>query len=676
MFKQLEKIREYIILGIVFLFPVTFAGSFIDQIQLPKLILLGLLISFVFILTAIQIYMTGKVEFARSKFDLPVLLIVFSYLISGVIMTPNKYEAFFNPGNATFIVLFGIVYFLVNTINDKTKVKAALVSSATVLSFMIFGSFLGIFEKINQLPLFLKAPLFNPAGDYLTSTIFLVSTIPFGIWFMVKETDIAKKLIFSLCLVFILVAAGISVFTLASPDKKALPTLPPYQVSWAIATDAIKESPALGIGPGNYLTAFNLFRPVSYNKTSLWQLRFSTGRNWYLTLLTETGIVGAIALVYLLLTLFKLIDKYISIYKQSLLLRSKESLNLDVMSVAILIGLLISIAIIPATAVTLLLLFILLSLNSQPKAKTIIFDKENSNTPRFIVGFVIVAAVVFIAFKTQPLIAAEAKFKSANDALQANDGKKTYDNLQQAINLNPFVDRYHASYAQVNLAIARSIAATVKDPKDLTDAQKNTILQLIQQAIREGQNTVTLNPTRAANWQVLANIYQVVIPYANSADQFAIQSYNQTITLDPIDPNLRISLGNVYFSLGQYDNAISSYQLAAAAKPDMANAYYNLANAYAAKSDFTNAVAAMNGVISLVPKDSYDYKLAQSNLITLQKKQKDLEEATGSANLTTPQKQTQALNPQLNLPEEASPPAAPKLPNASPTPSSGPTKTP
>ncbi len=176
----------------------------------------------------------------------------------------------------------------------------------------------------------------------------------------------------------------------------------------------------------------------------------------------------------------------------------------------------------------------------------------------------------------------------------------------------------------------------------------------------------------------MANVYQVIIPFANQADQFAVQSYNQTIALDPTDPNIRISLGEVYYSLGQFDNAISTFQLAAAAKPDLANAYYNLASAYAAKNDFASAITAMNTVISLVPKSSADYKLAQTNLVELQKKQKDLQAATttNSTNLTSPQKETPVINPQLNLPSEASPPAAPKLPAASPTPTPVATATP
>ncbi len=653
--KQIEKIRDYLILGIVFLFPIIVTNSFMDQVGLPKLIFLGFMLCLLFVATAIQVYVSGKFEIAKGKFDLAVIVMVAAYLISALAATPNKMEAFFMPGNATIIIGLGIFYFFLNTIanRDKDKLKLTLILSAVTMSFILLAGFIGLFDKIPQLSIFVKSGIFNPAGDFITSSVFLVAVIPLVIVFLVKEKDIIKKLVFAFCLVFVLIGTGISIFTLAAPEKKASPLLPDFATSWSVSVDSIKGNPLLGVGPGNYLTAFNKFRPNSYNLTNLWQYRFSNSRNWFLTVISETGILGLTGLLLLLMSLVKMLDRNISIYRES------RTLVIDLLGVFILIGLIIVLLLFPGTFTLLFLLFIFLSFNSQARVSTIQLSNESA-APRSVIALILIGAVLFFAFKSRPVILAEYKFKQASDALSTNDGKKTYDLLATAITLNPQVDKYHASYAQINLAIARSIIASKKDAKDLTDDEKNTALQLIQQAIREGQATVSLNPTRAGNWQVLANIYQVIIPFANQADQFALQSYSQTIALDPLDPTLRISLGGIYYSLGKYDDAISSYQFAAYAKPDFANAYYNLSAAYAAKNDFDNAIAAMNKVLSLVPKDSNDYKQAQSDLDALTKKQKTKETTTGSTstNLTAPQKQTQAINPPLNLNKEASPPAA------------------
>lgn len=660
MVKNIQSIKEFLILSILFLFPIVFSGNFIDSIGLPKLIILITIICLLAIVMAVEIYITGKLNIPKSKFDLPVLIIVLSYLASAIITTPNKSEAFFLPGTATLIVGLGLLYFLLNTI-DRTKIKMTLIGSSVALSLLTIVGFLGVFSKIPHIPSFMSLSSFNPTGDYLTASIFLIAVIPLSIMFLIKESDVAKKLVFAFSFVFILIATGISIFFLLSPDKKNSPLLPPYQTSWAVAVDSVRENPLLGIGPGNYTTAFNRFRPITYNTTNLWQIRFATATDWYMTVITETGLLGLVGIALLVLTIIKTINKNVTIYRES------KSLVIDVISFSVLSLLLVAVLIFPATPVTIFAIFVFLSLNAQPKQTEI-------GIPRLI-SIILIGLVAFLALQARPVILAEANFKDANDALAKNDGKKTYDLLRQSINLNPYEDRYHASYAQVNLAIARSIVGSVKDAKDLTDDQKNTVLQLIQQAIREGQATVSLNPTRSANWQVLANIYQTIIPYASQSDQFAVQSYNQATNLDPIDPNLRISLGGLYYSLGQYDNALSAFQFAVYMKPDLPNAYYNLAATYAAKNDFTNAIAAMNKVISLIPKDSADAKTAQDSLETLQNKQKTLE-ATNSANLTTPKKQqAPAITPQLTLPEQASPPAGPNLPSPSPISTVTPTAT-
>ena len=218
---------------------------------------------------------------------------------------------------------------------------------------------------------------------------------------------------------------------------------------------------------------------------------------------------------------------------------------------------------------------------------------------------------------------------------------------------NPYVDRYHASLAQVEMAIATSIA----NNKELTDTDRTNITQLISQAINEGKATVTLNQGRSGNWEILAQIYGNIMPFAQGADQFAIQTYTQAVALDPINPNLRIALGGIYYSLGRYDEAIDSFKLAIMTKPDYANSHYNLAIAYREKKDYDNAIAQMNTVLTLVTKDSPDYTLAQTTLADLEKSKPAAAKSTGTENLTPPQKQETIIKPPIELPKEATPPA-------------------
>ena len=76
------------------------------------------------------------------------------------------------------------------------------------------------------------------------------------------------------------------------------------------------------------------------------------------------------------------------------------------------------------------------------------------------------------------------------------------------------------------------------------------------------------------------------------------------------------------------------------------------------------AIEQMKLVLSLVDKDSKDYKTAKTQPESLEKKRTQegaKEKTTKGETLTSPATKTQpAIQPPLNLPEEASPPAAPK----------------
>jgi len=125
---------------------------------------------------------------------------------------------------------------------------------------------------------------------------------------------------------------------------------------------------------------------------------------------------------------------------------------------------------------------------------------------------------------------------------------------------------------------------------------------------------VTLNKDRSSNWENLGNIYQSVMAFAKGADNYALQSYSQAIFLDPINPNLRIKLGGIYYSQKKYEEAIDIFKLATLAKSDYANAHYNLSLAYKENKDFTKAKDEMNIVLKLIGKNSKDYDLALKEL--------------------------------------------------------------
>jgi cytochrome c-type biogenesis protein CcmH/NrfG len=265
------------------------------------------------------------------------------------------------------------------------------------------------------------------------------------------------------------------------------------------------------------------------------------------------------------------------------------------------------------------------------------------------------------------------------NALAQNEAQKTYDIMREAINLNPYVDRYHATFARINLALANSIAVSAQQAAQgqegatVSDQDRATITTLIQQSIAEAKSTVALNPLRAGNWEILGQTYRSIIPLAQGSDAFAAQSYRQAIALDPLNPNLRIALGGLYYAAGDYETAADIFQLAVSAKADHANARYNLAFALKETGNLDRAIQEMTAVLSLITdKESEDFRVAQQALSDMQAERETTAQA--GQQLNPPQgAEEPVLEPPIELPEGSEPPEAPisPTPTVTPTPEEG-----
>ncbi|MFH1971519.1 MAG: tetratricopeptide repeat protein [Patescibacteria group bacterium] len=655
--KILKQIEKYLLLFLIFVTPLLVIPIFADAFRVSKIIFLTFGVVIILLVKLIRTFISGQLKIISGNFDFPIFLLFAAYLLSAILVTPNKYEAFFIPGNAILILSVSVLYFLLNQAEiQKQSIKSTIFYSSLIFSLTSILSLSGILQKIPQLPLFMKVSTFNTEGALIPAVIFMISVLPIAIKKTIGEKVLSKRIFSAVTSIFIASAVLLSLFNVFS-DKNITIILSDFSSSWSISIDSLKQNPLLGIGPGNYQTAFNLFRPISYNATDNWSIKLTSARNFYLTVLTETGLLGLSAAILLILVSFRVIKKNIN----------KKS------DITVSLGLLlILLAFFPSSVTLIVYLIVLLSLNSEKTDFDVNLTLKGqegqkgsyllTRIPSILITLPIFIGLIIFSIQGVKTVYAEITFKKAVDSLVKQDAQATYDYIRKAAMLNPYIDRYRSSFSQVSFAIANSIARQ----ENLTEQDKETIAQLIQQAIAEGKAAVTLNPTRSENWNSLANIYQAIIPFAQGADQFAIETYSQAVALDPINPLTRISLGGVYYSLGRYDEAIRVFELAVIAKPDYANAHYNLAVALRDKGDVQNALIQMELVLSLVDKDTPDYELARKEIEALEAKQ-PAPELEATENLVPPQEaQEPIIKPPLKLPEEANPPSTESADTQSP----------
>ena len=197
-------------------------------------------------------------------------------------------------------------------------------------------------------------------------------------------------------------------------------------------------------------------------------------------------------------------------------------------------------------------------------------------------------------------------------------GQKTYELQIEAIETYPYRADFYRIFSQINIALATNLVNSQADAPTVSEEVQQAIIQQLQQAINASRQSVIYAPESSLNWRSLGQVYRNLIGVGQDAEQFAIASYNQAISLEPNNPALRIELGGIYYQLQEYDLAQNQFQVAAGLKRDYANAYYNLGHALEEKGQLAVALQQYQIVKQLVQNDENSAKLMTEEIEALQ----------------------------------------------------------
>jgi len=723
--KLFNRTIHYFLLTIIFIFPFFFLPATQEFFLTNKLYLLAFSSLFLLLISTIKIAVTKKISWQKGAFDNLLVLFLLSLAISIILSSPNKVQALLNP-NFGFLTFFSltVLYFYLSRIptDKKTDLHQSLIStnlhkssfisnylylslsiSSFLLSLFTIIFFFQPFKNVNlpQSLAFLKSPRFTPIGSQLDLAIFLGFFLIYGLTriFGKTQTNTDNKRINTdnpwssmflyLWLSVILIALSLTLYSLLKPISTNLnqsPSisnlLPPFRLSWYAAVEILKnpKTAFFGVGVDNFASIFTRVKDIAYNQSDLWQVfSFNFSRSAILHLFTEAGLLG---LTTFSLLVFLIINQLMRVgHDRPLLLIS-------------FIYLLICLFFFPPSLITWFLFFVVIGLegakmpvsNNLGGAHFNFTSEEHTHGVRntassdFDLSLLLPLYLVIVLFSFIFLTGfcyllgrsylAEIYFKKALDAIVKNDAKQAYENMRQAIILNPYIERFRLNFSQLNLLLANNIAAKVSQPQEkdkktsqLSEQDRQNISQAIQAAIAEGKAAISLNPQKAQNWENLAQIYRNIINTAQGSDVWTVSSYQRAIVADPQNPVYRLNLGGVYYSLGNFEEASKIFEQAVILKPDWPNAYYNLAWANYQKQNYQAAVAAMENVTRLLDpkKDKNDYDKAKKELDEFKKKlpqeeKQATEEGKTQPKLTLPSP-IPTTTPQIQLPKEASPEA-------------------
>jgi len=519
----------------------------------------------------------------------------------------------------------------------KTQVNFMSVSGfilivLSVVSFLIPNSRLPINWPNSENPLISINQGWSLAGSvYAETVLFLVLGVEFLKRLLSrlkkKEKYIVEAVLTGIFgLAFLLGVYKIIIFEWLAMD---------FFSAWNIVVETlkgnvIKGSTIFGVGMGNFLTAFNLFRPASYNLTKYWANTFSLSSVGILHLWTETGIVGLILIIW---------------GAAGIIRRFKQK---DMWMIVLMVVLTL---LLPINPIVLFLLFWLLVYKTGEikESKMVLYVGEhNFNVLPYVVIVALAAGIVFGGYWQVRVFLGDMTMRKALVAAAKNDGTSTYNLEIKAITYNPYQTNYRRLYSQTNLAIA----ANILQNQNLTDEDKQRASTLIQQAVDQGKSAITLNGMETMNWSNLAVIYKQLIGLVEGTADWSFQAYQQAVVLDPVNPLTRLDMGGLLFAAQRYEDAGRVFEQVVKDKPNFANGWYNLAYADKAQNKIEMAVADLQQALSLVPQDSGDYEKANAELDKWKKELEELMKKQKAA-AETAQKQPETLKAPEVIPTQA-----------------------
>jgi len=645
-FKTLAKVQKALVFLTYFLFPVLFFPVFTNFFAVPKLVLLAILAGLNLLIIAARIVLEKKISLHTSRFDSPLILLMLSYLLSVVLVSPNKVEALLDPSRGAALIVVMVLLVLTLPKERQLAGKASLIG-LVVLFLATVTSYFGVLGFLPKTLAFVNTKGFNLLGNILHQALYAGFFL--GLAFeQLRENDAKKQPAGNSGMLNLLFFVSLltTVLSLYVIFKDVKPVLFPLKENWQISVDVLKnpKNALFGVGPANYVALYTQSKPFTVNQMpSYWNVNLDYSRSAVLHILSEVGLLGIIALGLLLTQLYRAARKH-------------------ELRLAMLV-LLIWTFIFPLSQVYFFLLFLSVYLLREEKSVREL-DLKELDLFAYATATAIVVMVIAASYFYGRGVYADYLVSRSSYAAQSNQIQNVYDYQTKAIQANPYSETARKAFIQTNMAIASSIAQKKKP----TDADRQQYSQLVQQAITNARDTVTLNPQQSLNWASLATVYQTLLGQAEGASEWTIASYQRAIALDPKNPIYYFSLGSVFYSLNNFEEATRFFEQAISLKGDIPNYYYNLAWSAYRQENYPKAVNALETAMQFTKKGTNDYKRVKAELAEFKTKLPQ-ETAQPSATETTPETLSQPTSiptgqPTIELPKESAPPEVSATPKA------------
>lgn len=582
-----------------------------ESFKFQFFIFLGLLN---FLLILINILFSFQFRFLVSPLTLPLLLNLAAATLATV-FSPHFYTAIFGANDRftntllVYLILFINISFISTflTLKYSLRLIKGVIISVSFISFVYLLSFFS--SQLPFLQILTSGKLtFLTYPNYLASLISLI--YPLLIYFLIKGNNglsrsfliyfpclfittlslalvnffpatvivvfefillvglnfRKKSVLYSLLALFLLFFfSHLSLNNLPKKDPLINENVLPLQISYFVANRSFFASPVnllFGSGLGSFSSQFTKFRPAILNDTQLSEARFTKSGWEIFDILTETGLVGLVALLFLGFQIIRLW------FQKS----RKDDLFNSCLGVSLTGGLMTLLTTNVSLTYVLILAILVGTLLTNIKGETNLrFERKiirlsSIHSLGYILSVCLFLLSLFMVYHLFSDFRASLKLAQAQTANSSGNYELSYRLTEQAVLLNPHRDSHHVNLSKAAFLYAQSQRSELiqLNYQDQEKIQKLLIRSVQEASLAAGYNAQSsaTNSENVSNWENLAVLYSLLSNDIEGADKQAQIALKKAAELDPTNPNIFLALGDINLSLGNKEEAKGYYEKA------------------------------------------------------------------------------------------------------------------
>ncbi|HAS80663.1 MAG: Tetratricopeptide repeat domain protein [Candidatus Nomurabacteria bacterium GW2011_GWE1_32_28] len=387
---------------------------------------------------------------------------------------------------------------------------------------------------------------------------------------------------------------------------------PSFGATISVTKGAIIENPILGVGPNKFGEVWSMYKSEAINSTQFWNTSFNSGSGLLPTFASTTGSLGILAWIafFVLFLIAGLKSLFSSI---------KDSMSWEVMIFFVASFYLFVSSFFYSTGSVMFLLafaftgiFIGLSSSNNPDKEISMSFLDDPRKSFFSILILVVLMIISAAtgFKYIERLASVSYYGKTLSATTIPDAE---DFISRAISLHQN-DLYLRTYAQVYLTKINSIVS--KEASSLSETDKADLQSSFDQAVNSAKLAVSYDKTNYLNYDLLGSVYHTVGSLGvKDVYSKAIEAYQSASVLNPLNPRIKLSIGQVFSADGKTKEARDYIKEALSLKPDYIDALITISQIEKSAGNNSLAISYAETALSLIPdnKDLIQYVSSLKN---------------------------------------------------------------